>query len=63
MILWKVVIPMQKERYHVDLVAFDVKNRKGALSIKKLFSLVLTMLMVSFSVAVSAQEVETYQGS
>lgn len=54
---------MQKERYHVDLVAFDVKNRKGALSIKKLFSLVLTMLMVSFSVAVSAQEVETYQGS
>lgn len=32
---------------------------------KKLFSLVLamTMLMVSFSVAVSAQEVETYQGS
>ena len=59
------VIPMQKERYHVDLVAFDVKNRKGALSIKKLFSLVLTMtmLMVSFSVAVSAQEVETYQGS
>lgn len=59
------MIPMQKERYHVDLVAFDVKNRKGALSIKKLFSLVLTMtmLMVSFSVAVSAQEVETYQGS
>ncbi|MBS4876534.1 MAG: hypothetical protein KH013_01570, partial [Clostridiales bacterium] len=34
-ILWKVVIPMQKERYHVDLVAFDVKNRKGALSMKK----------------------------
>ena len=60
MILWKVVIPMQKERYHVDLVGFDVKNRKGALSMKKLFSLVLamTMLMVSFSVAVSAQEVE-----
>ena len=38
MILWKVVIPMQKERYHVDLVGFDVKNRKGALSKVILFS-------------------------